>query len=101
MAYSMSEAGSDWETWKVLDVNTAKPLADELKWVDATAIGVDDAVAADYEAEGRGVTATRPNLVASFSAEDAVALRTGERMPLAIDTAHIHLFDAETGAPLR
>ncbi|HJV29103.1 MAG TPA: sn-glycerol-3-phosphate ABC transporter ATP-binding protein UgpC [Gaiellaceae bacterium] len=69
--------------------------------VDATAIGVDDVVAAEYEADARGVTATRPNLVASFSAEDATALRVGERMPLAIDTAHIHLFDAETGAPLR
>jgi prolyl oligopeptidase len=33
MAYSLSEAGSDWSTWKVLDVGTAKPLADELKWV--------------------------------------------------------------------
>ena len=69
--------------------------------VDATAIGIDDVVAAEYEADARGVTATRPNLVASFSAEDATALRVGERMPLAIDTAHIHLFDAETGAPLR
>ena len=69
--------------------------------VDATAIGVDDVVAAEREAGGRGVTATRPNLVASFSAEDATALRVGERMPLAIDTARIHLFEAETGAPLR
>ena len=24
---------SDWHTWKVLDVATGKPLADELKWV--------------------------------------------------------------------
>jgi len=33
LAYAVSEAGSDWETYKVLDVATAKPLADELKWV--------------------------------------------------------------------
>jgi len=33
MAYAVAEAGSDWETWKVLDVATGKPLADELKWV--------------------------------------------------------------------
>lgn len=33
MAYSTSEAGSDWQTWRVLDVATGKPLADELKWV--------------------------------------------------------------------
>jgi prolyl oligopeptidase len=33
LAYSVSEAGSDWQTWKILDVATAKPLADELKWV--------------------------------------------------------------------
>ena len=33
LAYGLSEAGSDWSTWKVLDVATAKPLGDELKWV--------------------------------------------------------------------
>jgi prolyl oligopeptidase len=33
LAYSISEGGSDWQTWKVLDVATAKPLSDELKWV--------------------------------------------------------------------
>lgn len=33
LAYGVSEAGSDWTTWKVLDVATAKPLSDELKWV--------------------------------------------------------------------
>ena len=33
LAYSTSEAGSDWQTWKVLDIATAKPLSDEIKWV--------------------------------------------------------------------
>jgi prolyl oligopeptidase len=33
MAYAVSEAGSDWSTYKVLDVVTGKPLNDELKWI--------------------------------------------------------------------
>jgi prolyl oligopeptidase len=33
VAYGVAEAGSDWQTWKVLDVAAAKPLADEIKWV--------------------------------------------------------------------
>jgi prolyl oligopeptidase len=33
LAYGVSDAGSDWVTWKVLDVETGKPLSDELKWV--------------------------------------------------------------------
>ena len=32
-AYGVAEAGSDWNTWKVIDVNAVKPLPDELKWV--------------------------------------------------------------------
>ena len=33
VAYAVSEAGSDWTTWRVIDVATAKILEDELKWV--------------------------------------------------------------------
>lgn len=33
LAYSISEAGSDWRTIKVMDVATKKTLSDELKWV--------------------------------------------------------------------
>ena len=33
IAYGVAEAGCDWNTWKVLDVATGKPLDDELKWV--------------------------------------------------------------------
>ncbi len=33
LAYGVAEAGSDWQTWKVLDVAAAKTLADEVKWV--------------------------------------------------------------------
>ncbi len=32
-AYSRSEAGSDWQTLRVLDIATGKDLPDELKWV--------------------------------------------------------------------
>jgi prolyl oligopeptidase len=33
MAYGLAHAGSDWQEWRVLDVETGKPLADELHWV--------------------------------------------------------------------
>ena len=69
--------------------------------VDAMVIGVDDDLLEEQELDGEGVTAARPNLVAAMPAEEAVGLRAGEQIPLAIDTKHIHLFDAETGAPLR
>ena len=32
LAYSRSEAGSDWSTWHVLEVATGRQLPDELKW---------------------------------------------------------------------
>jgi len=33
MAYSLSASGSDWQEWKVRDVETGKDRADHLKWV--------------------------------------------------------------------
>ncbi|HEV7672215.1 MAG TPA: prolyl oligopeptidase family serine peptidase [Thermoanaerobaculia bacterium] len=33
MAYGLSAAGSDWEIWKVRDVDTGADLSDELHWV--------------------------------------------------------------------
>jgi prolyl oligopeptidase len=33
LAYGIAEAGSDWHTWHVLDVDTAKVLSDDLRWV--------------------------------------------------------------------
>ena len=69
--------------------------------VDAMVIGVDEDLLEEQELDGEGVTAARPNLVAAMPAEEAVGLRAGEQVPLAVDTKHIHLFDAETGAPLR
>jgi prolyl oligopeptidase len=33
LAYGVSEAGSDWNHWKVLEIATGKVLDDELKWI--------------------------------------------------------------------
>jgi prolyl oligopeptidase len=33
LAYSVAEAGSDWQTWRVLNLTTGKPLDDQVKWV--------------------------------------------------------------------
>ena len=33
IAYSLSASGSDWQEWKVRDVETARDLSDHLKWV--------------------------------------------------------------------
>jgi multiple sugar transport system ATP-binding protein len=55
----------------------------------------------DGDGSGEGVTAARPNLVAAFPAREALRLRIEETIPVAVDVAHVHLFDEETGAPLR
>ncbi|HEV7398012.1 MAG TPA: prolyl oligopeptidase family serine peptidase [Pyrinomonadaceae bacterium] len=33
LAYSLSASGSDWQEWKVRDIETGKDLSDDLKWV--------------------------------------------------------------------
>ncbi len=33
LAYGVAEAGSDWRTWRVMEVESGKVLDDELKWV--------------------------------------------------------------------
>ncbi|MHC5039202.1 MAG: prolyl oligopeptidase family serine peptidase, partial [Planctomycetota bacterium] len=33
LAYGVADAGSDWRTWRVMDVGSGKVLEDELKWV--------------------------------------------------------------------
>jgi prolyl oligopeptidase len=38
LAYSLSASGSDWQEWKVRDVETAKDLSDHLKWVKFSAV---------------------------------------------------------------
>jgi multiple sugar transport system ATP-binding protein len=46
-----------------------------------------------------GVVASRPNLVAQFPAH--VMLRLKDEIPVAVDVARMHFFDAESGDPLR
>jgi prolyl oligopeptidase len=33
LAYGLSASGSDWQEWKVRDIQTGKDLADNLKWI--------------------------------------------------------------------
>ncbi|MFO0429480.1 MAG: prolyl oligopeptidase family serine peptidase [Planctomyces sp.] len=33
MAYGVQDAGSDWNTWRIMEIETGKVLDDELKWV--------------------------------------------------------------------
>lgn len=33
VAYGVQDAGSDWNTWKIMEIETGKVLEDELKWV--------------------------------------------------------------------
>jgi multiple sugar transport system ATP-binding protein len=67
--------------------------------ISAGAAGLEEAV--EEEGDAEGVTASRPNLVASFSAAEAAALRLEDDVPVAIDVAKVHLFDSDTGEPLR
>jgi multiple sugar transport system ATP-binding protein len=68
--------------------------------IDATAVR-EGQHEEEEEAEpgAEGVTATRPNLVAQFPAHTQVQLT--EHIPIAVDVAKLHFFDAESGAPLR
>lgn len=45
LAYGISDAGSDWQTWHVREASTGKDLADELSWIkfSEAAWDVDDA----------------------------------------------------------
>lgn len=38
LAFGVSKAGSDWVTWKVLDVATANVLSDEIRWTKFSGI---------------------------------------------------------------
>jgi prolyl oligopeptidase len=33
LAYGIQESGSDWRTWRVMEIETGKVLDDELKWI--------------------------------------------------------------------
>lgn len=38
LAYGIQDGGSDWRTWRVLDVATGEVLADELNWLKFTSV---------------------------------------------------------------
>jgi len=70
--------------------------------VDAPVVRLEGTVEEeDAEGDAEGVTASRPNLVATIPAELAFGLRPGEQLALGVDVAKLHAFDRESGAPLR
>jgi multiple sugar transport system ATP-binding protein len=55
----------------------------------------------EAEGDAEGVTASRPNLVASVNPAAASGLSLGENVTIGVDVAKVHLFDLDTGEPLR
>jgi multiple sugar transport system ATP-binding protein len=55
----------------------------------------------EIEESAEGVTAARPNLVAALPAADALELKIEDQIRVAVDVGKVHLFDAESGEPLR
>jgi multiple sugar transport system ATP-binding protein len=69
-------------------------------WIDALALGYEEANVADAEGEVQeAVGGTRPNLVAEFPPH--VRLTIGAQVRVALDPARLHFFDESTGEPLR
>ena len=48
VAYGIQDAGSDWRTWKIMEVATGKLLDDELKWIKFGGISWSDDNASFY-----------------------------------------------------
>ena len=70
--------------------------------VDAEAVrpaGTDEEDLQEPVESDESVAAARPNLIAHFPPR--LDLRLGETVPVAVDTAGLHFFDAESGAALR
>ena len=62
MAYGLSAAGSDWNEWRVRDVDTGEDLSDHLRWVKFSG--------ASWAKDGSGfftAATTRPRPARSFS----------------------------------
>jgi multiple sugar transport system ATP-binding protein len=81
--------GSQSMAYFHLDANAVRSGAGGVEEVD------------EEEGDAEGVTATRPNFVAAFTPREAMGMKLDESIPVAIDVAHVHLFDRDTGAPLR
>jgi multiple sugar transport system ATP-binding protein len=67
--------------------------------IEAESIGSVEAIDELEAVDESSIVAARPNLVASFPPR--VSPRIGEDVLLAVDAAHVHFFDEETGAALR
>jgi prolyl oligopeptidase len=46
LAFGMAEAGSDWQVWRVLEIDSGKQLGDEIRWIKETI--------ASWTKDGRG-----------------------------------------------
>jgi multiple sugar transport system ATP-binding protein len=69
--------------------------------IDAMAITAEVTEEDEERMDAEGVTATRPNLVVAVPAQSAFGLKVDTDVVLAVDTAKLHAFDAESGEPLR
>jgi hypothetical protein len=69
--------------------------------IDATVVreGQREEEEEEQEVGEEGVVASRPNLVALFPSHIQLQLKT--EIPVAVDVAKMHFFDAESGEPLR
>ncbi len=47
LAYGIQDGGSDWRTWRMMQIDTGKLLADELKWIKFSSV--------DWTKDGRGL----------------------------------------------
>jgi prolyl oligopeptidase len=66
LAYSVAEAGSDWNTWRVLDIETGELLPDELKWIKFSGVS--------WTPDGRGFFYSRYPEPAAGTAFQSLAL---------------------------
>jgi sn-glycerol 3-phosphate transport system ATP-binding protein/multiple sugar transport system ATP-binding protein len=67
----------------------------------ACALKVEIVEALGFEAFAHGwLRASGPKVIARIEAQDARRVRPGAELPLAIDPAHVHLFDPSTGRSL-
>ncbi len=53
LAYAVNDAGSDWQTWRVLEIDSGRLLEDELRWVKFSG--------ASWTKDGRGFFYSRYN----------------------------------------
>ena len=88
VAYGIQDAGSDWNTWKIMEIETGKVLDDELKWVKFSA--------ADWTPDSRGFFYARypqPEKGAAFQSLNSNMKVYYHRANLALIATSIHLLN--------